>query len=66
MTMKIETQVKGISHDGEELLLHLDGWPTTAPAGTYPRDYSIHVPANAKAKRAFYVGRKVCITIDPR
>jgi hypothetical protein len=63
--MKLETKVKGVSQDGDDLLLHLDGWPITAPDGTYPRDYNIAVPANAKAKRAFYIGRKVYITIDP-
>lgn len=64
--MKIETTVKGVVQEGEELVLHLWGWPVTAPEGTMARTYVIDVPANAKAKTAFYIGRKVNITINPQ
>lgn len=63
--MKIEARVKGVHQEGDELMLVLDGWPVTAPEGTLRRTYCIEVPANAKAKRAFYIGRKVNITVDP-
>lgn len=64
--MKIEAHVKGVTQEGDELVLVMDGWPVTAPDGTLARTYAIEVPANAKAKRAFYIGRKVNITIDPQ
>lgn len=63
--MKIEATVKGVTREGEELVLVLDGWPATAPDGTMARTYVIEVPANAKAKRAFYIGRKVNVTVEP-
>lgn len=64
--MKIETTVKGVLMNGDTMQLTLQGWPTTAPLGTFAKDYSIDIPANVKAKRAFHIGRKVYITIEPR
>jgi hypothetical protein len=66
MTMKIEATVKGVTREGDELVLLLDGWPVTAPDGTLARTYAIEVPANEKAKRAFYIGRRVNITVEPQ
>lgn len=63
--MKIEATVKGVTREGDDLVLLLDGWPVTAPDGTIARTYAIEVPATAKAKRAFYIGRKVNVSIDP-
>jgi hypothetical protein len=63
--MKIETTVKGVEMIGDEMHLKLQGWPTTAPDGTMAQDYSLPIPASAKAKRAFYIGRKVNVTVEP-
>lgn len=64
--MKIEAEVLGVKTDGISLSLSLSGWPVTAPEGEMATSYTIDVPATTKAKRAFYIGRKVSISIDPQ
>lgn len=63
--MKIEATVHGIKDNLETLAVSLLGWPTSAPDGTLATSYSLDIPASARARKAFHLGRKIRITIEP-
>jgi hypothetical protein len=63
--MKIEATVESVTDNLETLAVSFWGHPTTAKEGDDATKYKMDIPATVKAKRAFYIGRRVNITIEP-
>jgi hypothetical protein len=64
--MKLECRVTRVSGDGETVTVSLDGRQHHDAEWRRDGDQQIQVTGSAKVKRAFYLGRRVTITVQPR
>lgn len=64
--MKLECVVKSMSENGETVSIDLNGRQSIDAEWRRDGDVSLQVTSSAKVRRAFYLGRKVRITVEPR
>lgn len=64
--MKIECEVKSIDFDGESMTVGLSGRQKSDAEWRYDQPQSVKFTATEKMKRAFWLGRKVVVTVEPR
>jgi len=61
--MKIKCEVTGVTTDGDNLTVSLQGSPEQAASWRRMGRIELQVPDVSKSQRAFYVGRKVSILV---
>lgn len=64
--MKIECEVTSVNCDGETMTVGLSGRQATDAEWRRNGYQEVKFTANAAAKRAFWIGRKVNLTVTPR
>lgn len=64
--MKIECEVTKIANSGESVSITLRGRQAKDAEWRRDGEQSIEVTCSDKVKRAFYLGRKVLLTVEPR
>lgn len=64
--MKLEATITQVIEDGEELSITIRGWAETDPDGTMRRPLgTINIPADARSRKSYHVGRTLIIDIKP-
>jgi hypothetical protein len=64
--MKIEAKIKSVIEDGGELSVMIRGWYDTDPVGTMPRPLgTINIPATARTRKSYHIGRRLIIDVRP-
>jgi hypothetical protein len=64
--MKLECTVKRVSESGETVSIAMDGRQRNDAEWRRDGDITIEVTSSAKVRRAFYLGRKVTIAVQPK
>ena len=64
--MKLECTVTQISNSGESITITLRGRQPKDAEWRRDGHQEIEITCSEKAKRAFWLGRRVVITVDPR
>lgn len=64
--MKLNCEVTKVSSNGETVTIELDGRQRNDADWRIDGSQQIQVTGSEKVKRAFYLGRKVTITVEPR
>lgn len=64
--MKLECRVTGVSNSGESVSITLDGHQPNDADWRREGTQQIEVTCSEKVKRAFWLGRRVVITVEPR
>jgi hypothetical protein len=64
--MKLECRVTKVSNSGESIAITLRGRQSTDPDWFRDGVQDIEVKCSERAKRAFYLGRRVVVTVEPR
>ena len=64
--MKLECTVTKVSSDGESVAIRLNGRQPNDAEWRRDSVQEIKVTGSEKVKRAFYLGRRVVLTIEPR
>jgi hypothetical protein len=64
--MKIDCEVTGVRESGEYLEIELHGLPPKAADWRRNQEQGIRIPMSSSAAKAFYIGRKVCLTVSAK
>ncbi len=64
--MKLECTVSKVSENGETISIALDGRQANDAEWRRDGTQTLEFTATDKARRAFYLGRKVIMTVEPR
>lgn len=64
--MKLDCEVTKVSGNGETVTIEMDGRQKTDAEWRRNGLQQIQVTGSDKVKRAFYLGRRVTITVEPR
>lgn len=64
--MKLECRVTRVSGDGETVTVSLAGRQGSDAEWRRDGSQEIQVTGSNKVKRAFYLGRRVVVTVEPR
>lgn len=64
--MKLECTVTRVSNSGETVTIDLDGRQPKDAEWRRDGSQQIQVTCTDKVRRAFWLGRRVVVTIDPR
>jgi hypothetical protein len=64
--MKLECTVTAVSGSGETVAIRLEGRQANDAEWRRDGTQELQVTGSEKVKRAFYLGRKVIVTVEPR
>jgi hypothetical protein len=64
--MKLDCRVTKVSNSGDTITIGLSGKQPHDAFWRPDGDHTIEVACTDKARRAFWLGRKVVVTIEPR